>query len=125
MQPTLNVMNRKEGNCIRGLPAEDSSVTCLPWLFNLKLHTLTISSAKIILQKLYREAYRRISSVFDFFLLTIHMPCRPIVRSLPGPALKIVFVGDGIMPRISRMAKWIKRDGKYSTVLIANKTGYV
>ena len=29
------------------------------------------------------------------------------------------------MPRIGRIAKWIKRDGHFNTVLIANKIGYV
>ena len=38
---------------------------------------------------------------------------------------KIIFICDGIMPRIGRIAKWVKRDGHFDTVLIANKIGYV
>ncbi|MEI7661967.1 MAG: hypothetical protein WCK34_07215 [Bacteroidota bacterium] len=75
--------------------------------------------------KVYRLAYPEISSVADYLLLGINFPYRPLNRISKDLAPKIVFVGDGIMPRISRMAKWIKRDGRYSTILIANKTGFV
>ena len=53
------------------------------------------------------------------------MPYHSFRQLLISEAPKIVFVGDGMVPRISRMAKWIKRDGRFFTVLITNKIGYV
>ena len=100
----------------------ENNLNFAAWISILKVNS---SSAKILFTKVYREAYRRISSIADFLFLKIHWPCRRLRTSGENNLPLIVFAGDGIMPRISRMAKWIKRDGRFSTVLIANKTGYV
>ena len=86
---------------------------------------MNISAAKIFITKVYRVAYPKISSIIDFLLMTMNFPYRPLRKAVGGGKPKIVFTGDGIMPRISRMAKWIKRDGHYSTVLISSKLSFV
>jgi hypothetical protein len=87
--------------------------------------TVNTSSVNIFFQKLYKEIYRKTSSVIDFLFLKINLPYHPFSKSIRDEKPKIVFVGEGLHARISRIAKWIKRDGHFSIVLISNKIGYL
>jgi hypothetical protein len=79
----------------------------------------------VVFIKIYRLIYDIQSSVFDWFLFLIKVP----VGSLPKPANSekkvIVFVGDRVILRSSRMAKWVKRNGDFFTVLLCHKLYFV
>ena len=97
----------------------------LNFAVGVRILIVNTSSAKIFISKVYREAYRKISSIFDFLLLKLDMPYPPARRSSLNQKLKIVYVVDGMMPRASRISKWVKRSTNFSTILIANKIGFL
>jgi len=86
---------------------------------------LKTAFVKILLSKIYRVAYREITSVTDFIALGLNLPCRT-EGSFAGNSLpKIVFIGEGLMPRVSRMARWVRRSGKFSVILVAGRITFV
>lgn len=81
-------------------------------------------SAGILIRKLQREIYRRATSVVDLLLLTLSGPLPFLRKPVRCPAPVVVFLAEGIVPRISRTAKWIKRESGFSVVLVAAGTGF-
>ena len=69
--------------------------------------------------------YDILSSLVDWSLFLINLP----VGSLPKPSNSekkvVVFIGDRVILRSSRMAKWVKRNGDFFTVLLCHKLYFV
>jgi hypothetical protein len=81
------------------------------------------SSLKIKLAKVNRLIYGMASSAVDLVLLIIHWPVKALVSDTDTKT--IVFVGESLPPRISRLAKWIKRSGQFRIVLCAHRIHFV
>jgi len=81
-------------------------------------------SFSILIHKLCRESYRRATSALDYILLKLSGPLVFLRKPVHLPAPVIVFLAEGIVPRISRIAKWISRGRDFSVVLVAAKTGF-
>jgi hypothetical protein len=79
----------------------------------------------ILFIKIYRLIYDILSSGVDWVLFLINFP----VGSLPNLSMSelriIVFIGDRVILRSSRMAKWVKRNGNYFTILLCHKLYFV
>jgi hypothetical protein len=85
---------------------------------------MSLASLKIIITKIYRLAYDKLTSVFDIVLLNLNWPVNKL-KSLNNTEKKIiVYIGGGLVPRISRIAKWVKRNEGFETVLVAHKISY-
>ncbi len=85
---------------------------------------MSLASLKIIITKIYRLAYDKLTSVFDFVLLNLNWPVNKI-KSLNNTEKRIiVYIGEGLVPRISRMAKWVRRNEGFETVLVAHQISY-
>jgi hypothetical protein len=84
---------------------------------------MKLKSLIILYGKLYNLSYDVISSCFDFFLfifkVRVHIPND---SKIPG-IKKIVFAGGALMPRIPRIAIWLKRNGFY-TILVTYKKSF-
>jgi len=82
------------------------------------------ASLKIFLVKLRWFLFERITSVLDFVLYAIHVPVSGRSNPKRNEKKVIVYLGEQLPPRIPRIAKWVKRSGEYSTVLVCSQRGY-
>ncbi len=78
----------------------------------------------ILYGKIYNLAYNKLTSCFDFILLILQIKIKKSYRNTNPEIKKIVFVGESLVPRVSRIAKWLKREEIYC-VLIAHKKGFI
>jgi hypothetical protein len=84
---------------------------------------MNILSLKILFVKVRRLLYDILSSIFDRGLLFLHWPVR---KTKPAADKKtIVFIGEGMPPRITRLAKWLKRTGSFKIMLVAHRIHFV
>lgn len=82
------------------------------------------ASAKIFFVKLKWFLFERITSVTDFVLYAMNFPVSLSVNLKRTEKKVIVYLGEQLPARIPRMAKWVKRSGEYSTVLVCSQRGY-
>jgi hypothetical protein len=83
------------------------------------------AASRILFGKIKWMGYEVITSAFDFLFWAFHLPVSGMIPGVEKGLKRIVFVGELLPPRTPRMAKWIKRTGSYSTVLVCSKRGYV
>jgi len=81
-------------------------------------------SLRIILNKIKWILYEDISSTWDFISFLLNLPTTIIINGPVRGKKIILYVGEFIPPRIPRIAKWSKRFGNYSTILLCHKRGY-
>lgn len=86
---------------------------------------MNLAKFKIFIGKLFWLAFDVSTSIFDFILYTINFPINFSNYKLQANEKRIVFVGELLPPRIPRIAKWLKKEGCYNTVLVCHKRGYV
>ena len=79
----------------------------------------------MFITKIYRLIYDILSSAVDWILLLVNLPVRSLSELSDSGKMVIVFVGDRIILRSSRMAKWVKRDGNFFTIFLSHKLYYV
>ncbi|HEY5123916.1 MAG TPA: hypothetical protein VIK14_09295 [Ignavibacteria bacterium] len=79
----------------------------------------------ILIIKIYRLTYDKVSSVVDGLLFLINIPVHSLSKLSNSEKKVIVFVGDRILLRSSRMAKWVKRNGDFFTILLYHKLYFV
>ena len=79
----------------------------------------------ILVIKAYRLIYDKLSSVFDWFLFLIKIPVGSLPKLTNSKKRIIVFVGDRMILRSSRMAKYVKRNGDYFTILLSHKLYFI
>jgi hypothetical protein len=84
---------------------------------------MSASSRKIFLNKLRWFAYEKLTSAGDLILFYLGYPISGSSK-IQGDTT-IVYVGESLPPRIPRVAKWFKRSGNYTTVLVCHKRGFV
>jgi hypothetical protein len=65
------------------------------------------------------------SSVVDWILLLINLPVGSLQGISSSGKKVIIFVGDRVILRSSRIAKWVKRTGDFSTILLCHKLYFV
>lgn len=83
---------------------------------------MKIVNLKIYLIKLRKIISLKGSELYDSLLLKTGIPL-----SFPAPSngkTTILFAGDFLPPRISRIAKWLKRTGDYNICLLCHTGGY-
>jgi len=80
---------------------------------------------RIILTKVRWLVYETGTSCFDFGFWLFHFPVPGMVKRQSSGIRRVVFVGELLPPRTSRMAKWLYRSGSYSAVLVCSKRGFV
>ncbi len=76
---------------------------------------------KIFLYKIYIYSYELVSSAFDFVIFWLRIPLTKRTSTTPA----ILFVGEQLPPRVARIAKWIRRESNYRTILLCHQRGYV
>ena len=81
------------------------------------------ASSRILLNKVKVFANEQLSSVWDALLWMLHVPV-PGTAGVKTDKQILVYVGENLPPRIPRLAKWCKRKGGFSTVLICGKHGF-
>jgi hypothetical protein len=79
----------------------------------------------ILFIKLYRLAFDLLTSVVDWILFLINFPVGSLPELSHSEKKIIVFVGDRMILRSSRMAKWVKRDGIFFTILLCHKLYFI
>ncbi|MFH1004127.1 MAG: hypothetical protein V1781_01310 [Bacteroidota bacterium] len=82
------------------------------------------ASSKIFLVKLKWFLWKQLSSVWDFILLLFNFPVSYNDDLKQKEKKVIVYLGELLPPRISRMAKWVKRSSDFATVLVCSKQGF-
>ena len=82
------------------------------------------ASTKIFFVKLRWFLFERVTSVTDFVLYAMNFPVAGTDNLKRNEKKVIVYLGEQLPARIPRMAKWVKRSGEYSTVLVCSKRGY-
>ncbi|MBI4929398.1 MAG: hypothetical protein HY841_01455 [Bacteroidetes bacterium] len=82
------------------------------------------ASAKIFFVKLKWFLYEKFSSVFDFILYALNVPVTGTGKLKRSEKKVIVYLGEQLPARIPRIAKWVKRSGEYSTILVCSQRGY-
>ena len=85
---------------------------------------MTINKLKIIFNKVKWLAFHKVTSLFDFVFYQFSFSAKEN-NSIKTESKKIIFVGEFLPPRIPRMAKWIKRQGNFETVLVCHHRGFV
>lgn len=80
------------------------------------------ASRKIFLNKLKWFAYEKLTSAGDWLLFSLAIPIGS--SNIEGDKT-VVYVGEFLPPRIPRLAKWMKRYGAYTTVLVCHKRGFI
>ena len=85
---------------------------------------MNTSSYKILFTKFYNLAYDKYTSVFDLVLYLFNCKIRKLKELKHSEKKNIVYICDGIMLHIPRLARWIK-DYEFTTILISNKSLYV
>jgi len=83
-----------------------------------------VSKFKIFFFKLYWFLFARITTVTDVFLFVLNVPISKASQLKYTHKKIIVYLGQQLPPRIPRMAKWVKRSGEYSTMLVCSQRGY-
>ena len=81
------------------------------------------SSLKIFLNKLKWFIYEKVTSAGDFVLFYLNIPVAG-TSQIKGEKT-IIYAGEFLPPRIPRLAKWFKRYGSFTTVLVCHKRGFV
>lgn len=81
-----------------------------------------LSSLYIIADKLKWFAFDKLTSGWDMLLWALGAGVK--VGYLENKKV-IVYVGEFLPPRIGRMAKWIRKYGDYTTILLCHKRGFV
>lgn len=76
---------------------------------------------KLLIHKLRIYGFEKLSSFWDFLLFFLRIPTAPKTKYDDA----ILFVGEFLLPRIPRMAKWIKRESQFPLVLLCHKRGFV
>jgi len=76
---------------------------------------------KLLLHKLRIYGPEKLSVLWDIPLFFMRIPA---VRRTTA-AKTIVFVGEHLATRVPRMAKWIRRESDYSTVLVCHERGFI
>jgi hypothetical protein len=79
----------------------------------------------ILYIKIHRLIYDVLSSGIDFFLYLVSFPVSILQRFPISEKKIIVFVGDRVVLRSSRIAKWVKRNGDFQTILLCHKLYFV
>ena len=79
----------------------------------------------ILFIKVYRLTYDILSSGIDWLLLLIDYPVNRLPKFSDPEKKIIVFTGDRMILRSSRMAKWVKRNGAFFTVLLSHKLYFI
>jgi hypothetical protein len=83
------------------------------------------ASQKIFLVKLRWFIFGQITSVFDFLLYLVNSPVSGTEIFKRNNRKVIVYLGEHLPPRIPRIAKWVKRSSRFSTVLVCSQQGFV
>jgi hypothetical protein len=76
------------------------------------------------LKFIWKKNLLRAKTVFNWAKgwLAYHLlPARPLDLSDPDGKPVVLFLGDYIQARIPRMAKWIRRDGRYTCAMMVSK----
>jgi len=76
---------------------------------------------QILLHKIKVFGFEKLSAYWDALLFYIGIPA---VAKNNSPNV-LLFVGEHLPPRIPRMAKWIKRESKYTLILVCHQRGFV
>jgi hypothetical protein len=84
---------------------------------------MSASSRNIFLNKLRWFIYEKATSVGDLMLFYLGFPGSG-TNNIKGDKT-IIYVGEFLPPRIPRLAKWFKRSGNFTTVLVCHKRGFV
>lgn len=84
---------------------------------------MKIASLKILLKKIQWALQEKTSAFFDFFLLLLNVPVSGMAE-IKSDRKIIVYLGEQLPPRIPRIAKWVKRQSDYSTILVCSRRGY-
>ncbi len=84
---------------------------------------MSASSRKIFLNKLRWFAYEKLTSAGDLLSFYLGLPVSGS-STIKGEKT-IIYVGEFLPPRIARVAKWFKKSGSYTTVLVCHKRGFV
>jgi hypothetical protein len=66
-----------------------------------------------------------LSSGVDWVLFLINLPYGSLPKLTSSDQKMIVFVGDRVILRSSRMAKWVKRNGNFHTILLCHKLYFI
>jgi hypothetical protein len=83
------------------------------------------AARRILFNKMLWFGFEGLTSVFDFLLWTIHIPPFGMPGRVKAPLKRLVYVGELLPPRTARIAKWVKRSGLYSTLLVCSQRGFV
>ena len=81
------------------------------------------SSLKIKIAKVRRLLFEMLTSSVDFILWVLHFPVKNPGGHSDGTS--VIFLGESLPPRISRLAKWLKRSQNYRIILCAHRIHFV
>jgi hypothetical protein len=79
---------------------------------------------KIFVTKVKRFGVLHLTSVFDYFLFQFGVPERQCKFKISEGKRSICFLGENLWPRVSRMAKWIKKDFGFEITLVCSSAGF-
>jgi hypothetical protein len=84
-----------------------------------------LANFRIVLIKLKWFLYEGMTSVWDICLLGLRiLPANTIIKNRHDEKT-IVYVGEFLPPRIPRLAKWCKKSGHFSVLLLCHERGYI
>lgn len=78
------------------------------------------SSIKLFVYKVKLRLTLEFNSLYDKFLYQLNIADKSLYA---GKGKRVIFLGEYLPSRISRIAKYVKRTSNYSTVLVALKSG--
>jgi hypothetical protein len=83
---------------------------------------LSAASIHILLKKIRSAFLENTSSLWDLILMSLGIPAQSFDNN--DDKRIILYIGEFLPPRIARLAKWTKKTGDYTTVLLCYKEGY-
>lgn len=85
---------------------------------------MSLASLRIYFNKLQWFSYDFFTSLFDWLLWLLQIPIKGTELLKGGDSKIILFAGESLPPRISRIAKWCKKEENFVAVLICHRRGY-